>query len=71
MQRNGHANNHIYLAAITIAERRARRSYFDQHVIEDEELGYITIDEGDYGILSQSLIDRIVYTVAGELIDDC
>ncbi|AJR26846.1 MULTISPECIES: hypothetical protein [Sphingobium] len=64
------ADNAAYFAAVTNASRRAQRSYFDQHVIEDSELGYLAIDEGDYGALSQAMIDRIVYTAPGGLIDE-
>ena len=64
------ADNATYFAAVTNASRRAQRSYFDQHVIEDSELGYLAIDEGDYGALSQAMIDRIVYTAPGGLIDE-
>lgn len=64
------ADNAAYFAAVANAERRALSSYFDQHVIADEDRHYIAIDEGDYGALSQGLIDRIVYTAAGGLIDE-
>ncbi|MBO9582063.1 MAG: hypothetical protein J7498_14320 [Sphingobium sp.] len=59
-----------FQAAIDQAERRARDSYFDQHVIEDHEAGYLAIDEGDYSPLPSQLIDRIVYTVGGQLLDE-
>lgn len=36
-----------YFAAVANAERRAMHSYFDQHVVEDDELGFLAIDEGD------------------------
>jgi hypothetical protein len=58
-----------YHAAMANAERRARHSPFDQHVISDNELGYIAIDEGDYPALPDHLIERIVYTVTGALFD--
>lgn len=64
------ADNAAYFAAVAKAERRALSSYFDQHVIADEDHRYIAIDEGDYGALSQGLIDRIVYTAGGGLIDE-
>lgn len=60
----------LYLAAVAQAERRAQSSYFDQHVVEDQERGYIAIDEGDYSALPMYLIDRIVFTIAGGLIDE-
>ena len=47
------ADNAAFFAAIANAERRALHSYFDQHVVADEEAGYITIDEGDYGALPE------------------
>ena len=49
-----------YFAAVANAERRAMHSYFDQHVVEDDELGFLAIDEGDYGALGQAMIDRIL-----------
>jgi len=64
------ADNAAYFAAVACAERRALSSYFDQHVIEDEELGYLAVDEGDYGALSQPMIDRIVYTAQGGMLDE-
>ena len=64
------ADHAAFFAAVACAERRARSSYFDQHVIEDGELGYLSIDEGDYGELSPVLIDRIVYTAQGGLLDE-
>jgi len=64
------ADNAAYFAAVMNASRRAQCSYFDQHVVEDTELGYLAIDEGDYGALSQAMIDRIVYTAPGGLIDE-
>jgi len=68
---NNAATDHAaYFAAVACAERRALHSYFDQHVIEDRELGYVTIDEGDYGALSQAMIDRIVHSVPGGLVDE-
>jgi len=59
-----------FLAALASAERRARTSYFDQHIIEDHEAGYLTIDEGDYATLPMPLVERIVHTVQGGLIDE-
>ncbi|MCF8706981.1 hypothetical protein [Rhizorhapis sp. SPR117] len=64
------ADNAAYFAAVACAERRALSSYFDQHVIADDELGYVAIDEGDYGALSLGIIDRIVYSVPGGIIDE-
>ncbi|MAM37748.1 MAG: hypothetical protein U9R64_17640 [Pseudomonadota bacterium] len=59
-----------YLAAVACAERRALHSFFDQHVLQDEDSGYVTIDEGDYGALPMPIIDRIVYTVPGGMSDE-
>ena len=59
-----------YFAAVACAERRALHSYFDQHVIQDGELGYLAIDEGDYGALTPGMIDRIVYTAQGGVLDE-
>lgn len=67
---NAAADNAAYFAAVACAERRALSSYFDQHVIQDAEIGYLAIDEGDYGALTQGLIDRIVYTAQGGLLDE-
>ena len=64
------ADNAAYFAAVASAERRALHSYFDQHVIEDAELGYLAIDEGDYDNLTPTLIDRIVYTAPGGILDE-
>src|SRR3546814_7391860 len=50
---NAAADNAAYFAAVACAERRALHSYFDQHVIQDDELGYLAIDEGDYGARSE------------------
>ncbi len=35
-----------YFEALETAEQRALHSFFDQHVIEDDELGYRAVDEG-------------------------
>jgi len=59
-----------YQVALDQAERRARNSHFDQHVIEDRAAGYLAIDEGDYGALPAHLIERIVYTIPGQIIDE-
>lgn len=67
---NAGSDTAAYLAAVACAERRALHSFFDQHVIEDEDIGYITIDEGDYGALPMTIIDRIVHSVPGGLLDE-
>jgi hypothetical protein len=56
--------------AVMNATRRAYHSFFDQHVIEEDDGGYITIDEGDYGALPMHMIDRIVHTVPGMMGDE-
>ncbi|KMS58241.1 hypothetical protein [Sphingobium cupriresistens] len=70
MQTNAAYNPSTFLAALQSAQRRAACSYFDQHVLENGEDGFIVIDEGDYGVLPQLIIDRIVHTVPGTLIDE-
>ena len=59
-----------YFAALAIAERRALHSFFDQHVIEDDELGYVALDEGDYNALPAHLTARVVHTVHGGMLDE-
>lgn len=68
---NAAAKDHAaYCAAVASAQRRALHSYYDQHIIKDEAGTYLAIDEGDYGALTMALIDRIVHTVAGGLLDE-
>lgn len=64
------AQNEAYQVAVGKAQRRALDSYYDQHVITDDEAGYIAIDEGDYGALPMAIIDRIIYTEPCGLIDE-
>ncbi|WP_039388595.1 hypothetical protein [Novosphingobium sp. MBES04] len=59
-----------YFEALETAEKRALHSYFDQHVIEDDELGYFALDEGDYNILPAHLAARVVHTVHGGMLDE-
>ena len=59
-----------YLAAVRAAERRALHSYFDQHVLSDDEQGYIAVDEGDYTALPMHLVERVVHTVHGGMLDE-
>lgn len=63
-------NQPAYDAAYRTASIRAQHSFFDQHIIEDEEAGFIAIDEGDYNGLTQEMIDRIVHSIAGQMADD-
>lgn len=67
---NAAAQNAAFFAAVATAERRALHSYFDQHVIEDSEVGYVAIDEGDYNALPMTIIDRVVHTVPGGMLDE-
>lgn len=59
-----------YFEALETAERRALHSFFDQHVIEDDELGYFALDEGDYNALPAHLAARVVHTVHGGMLDE-
>ena len=64
------ANSDRYFEALAIAERRALHSFFDQHVVEDDTLGYFAIDEGDYNALPGHLASRVVHTVHGAMLDE-
>jgi hypothetical protein len=59
-----------YLAALDRAHARSYHSYFNQYVLTDDEAGFITVDEGDYGALEPRLLDRIVETVPSKLCDE-
>ena len=59
-----------YFAAVETAERRALHSFFDQHVVEDEDQGYVALDEGDYNALPTWAMNRVVHTVHGALLDE-
>lgn len=63
-------NAHSYFEALAVAERRALHSFFDQHVVEDEDLGYFALDEGDYNVLPAHLASRVVHTVHGAMLDE-
>ncbi len=63
-------NAYAFDDAVQAATKRAFHSFFDQHVIEEDDGSYITIDEGDYGALPQHMIDRIAHTVPGMIADD-
>ena len=56
--------------AVRNATIRAQHSFFDQHVLEQDDGSYIAIDEGDYNALPMHLIDRIAHTVAGMMADE-
>ena len=59
-----------YFKALAIAERRALHSFFDQHVVEDDRLGYFALEEGDYNALPGHLASRVVHTVHGAMLDE-
>ncbi len=59
-----------YFEALETAERRALHSFFDQHILEDRELGYFALDEGDYNALPKHLATRVVHTVHGAMLDE-
>lgn len=59
-----------YFEALEAAEKRALQSFFDQHVIEDKELGYFALDEGDYNTMLAHLAARVVHTVHGGMLDE-
>src|SRR3546814_12265598 len=59
------ASPRSYFEALELAERRALHSYFDQHIVEDEELGSIALDEGDYVALPAHLAPHVVHTIHG------
>jgi hypothetical protein len=59
-----------YVTALDRAHARSYHSYFNQHVLNDAEVGYITIDEGDYGALSAQLAERVIETVPSKLCDE-
>lgn len=57
-------------AALRNAQTRSFHSFFDQHVVENDNGGFYAIDEGDYGALPMAIIDRISFTVPGRMSDD-
>ena len=59
-----------YLAALDRAHARSYHSYFNQYVLTDDEAGFITVDEGDYGALAPRLLDRVIETVQSKLCDE-
>ena len=64
------SNSERYFAALAVAESRALHSFFDQHIVEDRELGYFALDEGDYHALPAHLAARVVHTVQGAMSDE-
>lgn len=59
-----------YDAAVRNATIRAQHSFFNSHVIENDDGSFSAIDEGDYNALPQDLIDRIAHSVPGMMADD-
>ncbi|WP_066765197.1 hypothetical protein [Sphingobium sp. CCH11-B1] len=64
------ASSRSYFEALELAERRALHSYFDQHIVADDELGYVALDEGDYCALPAHLAMRVVHTIHGSMLDE-
>ena len=56
--------------AVRRAEQRSYHTYFDTHVIAEDDGTYATLDEGDYGALPIQVIDRIYYTAQGRMSDE-
>ena len=67
---NLESNSNSYFEALATAERRALHSFFDQHVVEDDDLGYFALDEGDYNALPAHFASRVVHTVQGGMLDE-
>ncbi|UAB78997.1 hypothetical protein INR77_04685 [Erythrobacter sp. SCSIO 43205] len=63
-------NSNSYFEALKLAEQRALHSFFDQHIIADDELGYIALDEGDYNALPDHVMARVVHTIHGAMLDE-
>ncbi|MFB0613979.1 hypothetical protein [Aurantiacibacter poecillastricola] len=59
-----------YFAALAVAECRALHSFFDQHIVEDRDLGYFALDGGDYNALPAHLAARVVHTIHGAMSDE-
>jgi hypothetical protein len=64
------ADQAAFVAALDQAHARSFHSYFTQYILSDEEAGYIAVDEGDYGALPKTLLDRVIETVPGRLSDE-
>ena len=67
---NLESNSNSYFEALATAERRALHGFFDQHVVEDDDLGYFALDEGDYNALPAHFASRVVHTVHGGMLDE-
>lgn len=59
-----------FVAALDQAHARSFHSYFTQYILSDDQVGYVTIDEGDYGALPKPMLDRVVDMVPGRLSDE-
>ena len=64
------ADQAAFVAALDQAHARSFHSYFTQYVLTDDEAGYIAVDEGDYGALPKTMLDRVIDTVPGKLNDE-
>lgn len=64
------ARETAYVAALDLAHARAQHSYFTQYILADDEAGYVTLDEGDYGALPCHLTGRVIDTVPGMMADE-
>ena len=64
------ADQAAFVAALDQAHARSFHSYFTQYVLTDDEVGYIAVDEGDYGALPKAMLDRVIDTVPGRLSDE-
>ena len=42
------ADQAAFVAALDQAHARSFHSYFTQYILTDDQVGYVTIDEGDY-----------------------
>jgi len=64
------ADQAAFVAALDQAHARSFHSYFTQYVLTDDEAGYISVDEGDYGALPKAMLDCVIDTVPGRLSDE-
>ena len=64
------ADQAAFIAALDQAHARSFHSYFTQYILTDDRLGYVAIDEGDYGALPSAMADRVIDMVPGRLSDE-
>ncbi len=64
------ADQAAFVAALDQAHARSFHSYFTQYILTDDLVGYVTIDEGDYGALPKPMLDRVIDMVPGRLSDE-